>query len=187
MRRISTALFICFASLLGLMSGSAAAAEIPGAYIVTLSSGEPGAAAADARRRHGADVEHVYRYAVRGYAARMSPRAAAAVARQDGVASVVADRTVSASAQTLPTGINRIDGELSSTRAGDGTGAVNVDVAVIDSGIAAHTDLAIAGGRNCSTGNSYNDGNGHGTHVAGTIGAKDDANGVVGVAPGARA
>jgi subtilisin len=61
-----------------------------------------------------------------------------------------------------------------------------VDVAVIDTGIARHPDLSIAGGVNCSTGRSYDDGNGHGTHVAGTIAAKDDGNGVVGVAPGAR-
>jgi subtilisin family serine protease len=64
---------------------------------------------------------------------------------------------------------------------------VNVDVAVIDTGIAAHPDLTIAGGVNCvNDGRSFGDGNGHGTHVAGTIGAKDNADGVVGVAPGAR-
>jgi subtilisin len=33
---------------------------------------------------------------------------------------------------------------------------------------------------------SLDDKNGHGTHVAGTIGALDDGKGVVGVAPGAR-
>lgn len=37
---------------------------------------------------------------------------------------------------------------------------------------------------NCSTGRSFNDGNGHGTHVAGTIGAYNNTEGVVGVAPG---
>jgi subtilisin family serine protease len=35
-------------------------------------------------------------------------------------------------------------------------------------------------------GKTYSDGNGDGTHVAGTIAAKDDTNGVVGVAPRAR-
>lgn len=39
---------------------------------------------------------------------------------------------------------------------------------------------------NCSTGRSYSDGNGHGTHVAGTIGARYNGSGVVGVAPGIR-
>jgi subtilisin family serine protease len=173
--------------LCALLTSSASAAEIPGAYIVTLRSGDPSAAADDARRDHGASVEHVYRHAIRGYAAHMSARAAAAVARRGDVESVVADQTVSATAQSLPTGIDRIDGELSSTHSGDGAGSVNVDVAVIDTGIdLSHPDLTVAGGRNCSTGRSYNDGNGHGTHVAGTIAAKDDANGVAGVAPGAR-
>ena len=190
MRRIRTVLLASLVGAplaLGAVATAATAAEIPGAYIVTLKSGDPAAAADDARTRHGATVSHVYRYAMRGYAGHMSPRAAAAVARQDGVASVVADQTVTAAAQTLPTGINRIDGELSSTRSGDGTGAVNVDVAVIDTGIdLTHPDLNVVGGKNCSNGRSYADGNGHGSHVAGTIGAKDDGIGVVGVAPGAR-
>ena len=38
---------------------------------------------------------------------------------------MVADLPVHAFAQTLPTGINRIDGELSSTVSGNGGGAVN--------------------------------------------------------------
>src|SRR3990172_849061 len=41
-----------------------------------------------------------------------------------------------------------------------------------------------AGGKAC-LGNTYDDGNGHGTHAAGTIAARDDSAGVVGVAPGA--
>jgi subtilisin len=43
-----------------------------------------------------------------------------------------------------------------------------------------------AGARNCSNGKSADDGNGHGTHVAGTVGALDNTIGVVGVAPGVR-
>jgi subtilisin family serine protease len=189
----------------GAPAGAAPPADpdvIPGAYIVTLDAGDPDAVAADHGRRHGAQVDHVYRSALRGYAARMSDVAAARVAGEPGVASVVPDRRVSITAkpaakpgggggtpgpaQTLPTGIDRIDGDLSSTLAGNGSGTVDVDVAVIDTGSGPHPDLTIAGGKNCSSGSSYNDGNGHGTHVAGTIGAKDDASGVVGVAPGAR-
>jgi subtilisin len=106
------------------------------------------------------------------------------------VASVHTDGVAHATAQTLPTGINRVDAELSPTAAIDGVDTrVNVDVAVIDTGIDLnHPDLNVhtAGARNCSTGNSANDGHGHGTHVAGTIGALDNTDGVVGVAPGAR-
>lgn len=90
--------------------------------------------------------------------------------------------------QVIPTGIQRIHGPSSSAVAGDGAGSVPVDVAVVDTGIAAHNDLNIVGGYNCQAGSvsNYSDGNGHGTHVAGTIGARDNNLGVVGVAPGAR-
>jgi subtilisin len=64
---------------------------------------------------------------------------------------------------------------------------VNIDVAVIDTGIDLdHPDLNVVGGRNCSTETGFDDGNGHGTHIAGTIAAKDNSQGVVGIAPGAR-
>jgi subtilisin family serine protease len=61
-------------------------------------------------------------------------------------------------------------------------------VAVLDSGIdAAHPDLAgaVAGGASCVKGSKKDTGDeyGHGTHVAGTIAARDNAVGVVGVAP----
>jgi subtilisin len=161
--------------------------SVPGAWIVTLA---PGASAdsvsAEHSRRFEARIDHVYRHAVNGYAARMPDAVAARLAQDPRVASVERDTVVTIDAQTTPTGIDRIDGELSKTVAGNGSGTVNVDVAVIDTGISAHPDLTIAGGVNCSTGTSYSDGNGHGTHVAGTIGAKDNTVGVVGVAPGAR-
>jgi subtilisin family serine protease len=89
--------------------------------------------------------------------------------------------------QQIPTGISRI-GVTQNPQAGiagDG-GAIDVDVAVLDTGIGPNSDLTIAGGQDCVGAGSTNDGNGHGTHVSGTIGALDDASGVVGVAPGAR-
>jgi subtilisin len=87
----------------------------------------------------------------------------------------------------VPTGVRRIDGPLSGTISGNGAGAVDVDIAVIDTGIDLdHPDLNVAGGVNCSTGTGYDDDNGHGTHVAGTAAARDNRAGVVGVAPGAR-
>lgn len=65
-----------------------------------------------------------------------------------------------------------------------------VRVAVIDTGVdTKHPDLvaAIAGGRNfVDADKPYDDDNGHGTHVAGTIAAARDGRGVAGVAPKAR-
>jgi len=182
-------LLVSLAALALVFAGALPVTAAPSsAYIVVLRDGASvdGALAAHGRA-HRLDVFQVYRHALRGYAARMSPQAAAALARDPAVASVTPDQIVTIDAQTVPTGVNRIDGELSSTNSGDGSDTVGVDVAVIDTGIdTAHQDLNVVGGKNCSTGRSYKDGNGHGTHVAGTIGAKDDGNGVVGVAPGAR-
>jgi subtilisin family serine protease len=72
-----------------------------------------------------------------------------------------------------------------------------VTVAVVDTGIACEnfgpftkaSDLALTGcveGVSFVRGTRSNDDHGHGTHVAGTIAAKNDDRGVVGVAPGAR-
>ena len=93
----------------------------------------------------------------------------------------------------LPWGIDTVDAERVwggaenavnvATGANSGAG---VRVAVIDTGIAAHSDLNIVGGASFVAGvSSYNDGNGHGTHVAGTIAARDNGTGVLGIAPGA--
>ena len=182
---------VALATLAVPAAGEPPAAEsgrIPGAWIVMLDEGAtPARVAGDHGRQHGAQVDHLYQHAIKGYAARMSEQAASRVAQDPRVRSVQPDRVVTAFAQSLPTGIDRIDGESSSTASGNGSGAVDVDVAVIDTGIDVdHPDLNVVGGRNCSTGRSYDDGNGHGTHVAGTIGAEDDTSGVVGVAPGAR-
>jgi subtilisin family serine protease len=83
------------------------------------------------------------------------------------------------STQTIPAGISRVG-------YGDGTGRT---AWVIDSGIdLTHPDLNVDAGRSrsfLSADPSPNDGNGHGTHVAGTIGAKNNTVGVVGVAANA--
>jgi subtilisin family serine protease len=167
---------------------AATADSVPGAWIVTLQSGaSPDGVATEHSRRYQAQVDHLFKYAVHGYSARMSDRAAAEVARDPRVASVERDQVVSIEAQTTPTGIDRIEADVNSVASGNGSGAVDVDVAVIDTGIdLKHPDLDVVGGKNCSTGSSYADGNGHGSHVAGIIGAKDNGVGVVGVAPGAR-
>jgi subtilisin family serine protease len=160
-------------------------------YIVVLKdSAAPGKVADDHSRRYNADVNHLYRAALKGYSAQMSPTAAAKIADDSRVAFVQRDGVAHASAQTTPTGIDRANAEVSATAMINGLDErVNVDVAVIDTGVDLdHADLNVytAGAKNCSTGRSAEDGNGHGTHVAGTIGALDNTAGVVGIAPGAR-
>jgi len=64
-----------------------------------------------------------------------------------------------------------------------------VKIAIIDTGISRkHPDLTVSGGINLvgtSSSKKWNDDNGHGTHVAGTIGARNYSIGVLGVAPDA--
>jgi subtilisin family serine protease len=159
-----------------------------GTYIVVLkdSAGAPATVASRQARRYGAEVGFVYGSALKGYSANVPVADVNALRRDPGVAYVTEDRQVHTEADTLPTGINRVDGERSSTISGNGSGSVNVNVAVIDTGIStSHPDLNVVGGAVCN-GTTFNDQNGHGSHVAGIIAARDNGSGVVGVAPGAR-
>jgi len=172
-----------------LAAAPAGAAPAFGKYIVVLkdSTASPDAVARSHAGRFGARVGSVYRYALKGYSATLGADRVAALRADPSVAAVAPDLPVHALAQALPTGVDRIDGELSSTISGNGGGDVNVDIAIIDTGIdTSHPDLNVVGGTNCVGGTGFNDDNGHGTHVAGIAAARDDANGVVGVAPGAR-
>jgi subtilisin len=107
---------------------------------------------------------------------------------------VMQDREgVAAEAQTLPAGVDRIDAEIRPAFAPTvETPATPGDVAIYDSGIeTSHPDLDVAGGVNCLGSDPYHNGtisdeHGHGTHVAGTVGARNDHIGVVGVAGGVR-
>lgn len=166
---------------------------VPGRYIIVLSGSVDDATtiAKAHATQFGIDVTHVYNHALKGYAASMDGHIADRIAALPIVDWIEQDWVVRASAQTLPTGIDRIDADLSPTAAINGADQrVNVDVAVIDTGVSlSHPDLNVhaAGQRNCITSFlNANDDNGHGSHVAGTIGALDNTAGAVGVAPGAR-
>jgi subtilisin len=171
-------------------AGVSAQAQPAAAYIVVLQddAADVPAIASEHARAYGLTVEHTYQSALKGYAAVIPLARLAEVRNNASVRFVSEDRPVFAVAQSIPTGIDRIQADASiSQQSGNGTGTVSGPaVAVIDTGSGPHPDLTVAGGVNCSTGASFNDGNGHGTHVAGTIGAIDNDTGVVGVAPGVR-
>ncbi|GGS35800.1 S8 family peptidase [Actinokineospora fastidiosa] len=191
MRNLGTTLIAATLATLVAPALPAAATTSAAGYIVMLSDDAAVSTVVDDHaRRHGVEVTHRYQHALNGYAARMSATAAARLAADPRVLLVQRDGIATTTAQTMPTGVDRVDAELSATAKINGADErVDVDVAVIDTGVDLdHPDLNVhaAGAKNCSTGRSADDGNGHGTHVAGTIGALDNATGVVGVAPGAR-
>ncbi len=145
----------------------------------------------------------LYQHALHGFAADLTAAQAATLAAAPEVAFVEADRLFTTTAE-LPHGVDRTDADaVAGSRIGTGT-AVDVDVAVIDTGSDAdHRDLDVVrvvdcysngglfGSSSCidrtGTNNSGgDDDHGHGTHVAGTVGAIDNGLDVVGVAPGAR-
>jgi subtilisin len=184
----------------GLLAPAAAASESTGRYIVVLNDSVSSATrvAQEHSRSHGARVSRVYEAALKGYAAEIPEGAVAGIARDRRVAFVEEDQTVHALAQDIPTGIKRTFAVTNPNIDVDGSDdvRVDVDVAVIDTGIDFdHPDLNVVARTNCAKGGPFNqscadndgdDGNGHGTHVAGTIGAIDNGLGVVGMAPGAR-
>jgi subtilisin len=181
-------LLLSILAVAGVVGTPASGGSTTGRYIVVLEdNASRNAVLADHAALTGVRIGHSYSHALNGYAATLPSAALEAIQADSRVDFVSPDREVHTTAQSLPTGIDRIDADTSSTLAGNGSGSVNVNVAVIDTGInVSHPDLNVVGGRACAPGVGYEDGNGHGSHVAGTIAAKDDANGVVGVAPGAR-
>ena len=137
-------------------------------------------------RRYGLGVGFVYRHALKGFFATIPEARLDAVRSEGRVAYVEHDNTVHLTDQTLPWGVDRIDADLSSAVAGDGTGSVDgVNAYVLDNGIYRHTDLRVVNLVNFTGDANNKDCSGHGTHVAGTIAAKDNDQDVVGVAPGA--
>jgi subtilisin len=159
-------------------------------------------AAEQSKARH-ARVTQVYGAALQGYAASVPADQIAALQQDPRVEAVVDDtttrfeqptrfrkpQTTPPFPQVLPFATDRVDADVSSTKAGDGRGRVDVDVAVIDTGVGPHNDLNVVGGVNCGNSGSKHDVTdvfGHGTGVAGVVGALDNARNYVGVAPGAR-
>src|SRR5881398_611609 len=162
---------------------TAAVESVPGQYIVVLQDNvaDPATVARDLVNAAGGSLLRVYTSAIKGFAAQLSAPAAAALEGNPLVASVEADQvmradvTQSMDANGDPWGLDRIDQgalPLSRTYTYTGTGA-GVHAYIIDTGI--WTLQPEFGGRANNVFDAYHatgeDCNGHGTHVAGTIGA----------------
>jgi aqualysin 1 len=137
-------------------------------------------------RLEGFQASHVYSAALNGFAAELTARQIDLLEERYGIQFEVDQIFHTQQAQTLPWGINRVDADISSTLAGNGSGSVtNVNIYVIDTGVGTHTDINRVNHLNFTGDGNNNDCNGHGTHVAGTIAARDNTTAVVGVVPGA--
>ena len=161
--------------------GTERATAIDGRYIVVMEPRSNRADREDAERdarANGARVLFEYGDALKGFAAALPDRAVEALRSNPNVAYIEADQRVALSAtQSNPTwGLDRIDQRslpLSSSYTYDATGS-GVTAYIIDTGVrSSHNEF---GGRvgsgytAISDGNGTNDCNGHGTHVAGTVG-----------------
>jgi len=193
-------------NLLASTSGKA----IPSKYIVVLKDDNSvlgdnvksrGRALGLLKRNSGAEsnLEFVYSKAIQGFSANLSPALAAKLAKDPDVKYVEPDMeinlgpitieaarpgggTTTQPTQSIPWGITDVGG------AGIGTGK---RAFIVDTGIdLTHPDLTVSKTLGFSAFTSgkdagFNDGNGHGTHVSGTIAALNNTIGVVGVAAGA--
>ena len=102
---------VCLSALVGLLALAASAFAAPGAgrYIVVLADGaDSGVVARDHARSAAADVSHVYRSALSGYAAVLTDEGVRRVRADSRVLFVSRDREVSVLAQQAPTGVRRI-------------------------------------------------------------------------------
>ncbi|MEY9994366.1 subtilisin family serine protease [Streptomyces sp. V4I8] len=168
----------------GRILGAGDPGSVSGSYLVTLKGGTkaPSAAGKSLADKYGAKISHTYGTVLNGYAVQANERQAKRLAADSRVASVVQDTrvTLEHNQKNPPSwGLDRIDQAnlpLDKSYTWPESAGSGVTVYVIDTGIRiSHKDFGgrasygwdfVGGDRTAS------DGNGHGTHVAGTIAGK---------------
>ncbi|MCF4123321.1 S8 family peptidase [Antribacter sp. KLBMP9083] len=168
----------------GVIAGAGAPEAVEGSYIVVLQASAVSKAEVKGKadglvRKFGGQVEQTWGDALRGFEVTMSEQQAKQLAADPAVALVEQNAEVTISATQAPTpswGLDRIDQRAlplnsSYTYPNSGSG---VKAYIIDTGIlTTHSDFggrAIHGYDFVSNDSNATDCNGHGTHVAGTVG-----------------
>ena len=145
--------------------------DATGRFIVMFRNGVDTTAAVKRAKGHGLKVDQSFGRAVHGFAAKLDKKQEHDLKADPNVLAVVPDGVIQL-AQTIPTGVARVGGQVSDVADIDGSDQrVDADVAIVDTGIAQVPDLNVAGGYNCSSADrtAWRDRNDHGTHVAGTV------------------
>src|SRR5215204_3104288 len=159
----------------------------------------------------GVEPTHIYDGVFTGFAATMPAAAVAEARASDAVRQISRDGRVQAEDQIVGTGVLRVG--VPHTPGSQNlaiTSPIDADVAILDTGVDRGGDLRVSGGASCvndkhkkkgkgknhhkghkhkkkdDKSKSWEDDNGHGTHVASIAAALDNDQGIVGVAPGAR-
>ncbi|WP_329257698.1 S8 family peptidase [Streptomyces sp. NBC_01478] len=165
----------------GTVIGDGEPGSVSGSYLVTLKGGTraPSAAGKDLARTYGAKISHTYGTALNGYAIEANERQARLLAADPRVASVAQDTriTMDRTQRNPPSwGLDRLDQPglpLNRSYTSPGSGGGGVTVYVIDTGIRiTHKDFGGRAGYGWDFVDNdaiAQDGNGHGTHVAGTV------------------
>ncbi len=180
------------------ISTPAGSAGAYGRYIVVLKDSASADAVADKASSLGASVNSLFD-SVNTLVVSLPLLRVGSLEKDPRVAFVTPDRPVrlldttpgAGTSSAVPTGVQRIG---AAPVAGVAAVTKKAAVAVLDTGITLRPDLNVVGSFDCAKndllgallggGSPTKDGNGHGTHVAGTVGAQDTGMGVVGVSPG---
>lgn len=154
--------------------------RVPNQYIVVLKEDQQTLSVAnDMMARHHGRMQHTYSHALKGFSVEMSDADLGNLSKDPRVAYVEADRILHVYATQTPVtwGLDRIDQRslpLDNAYRYT-TAAANVNAYIIDSGVRmSHTLLAprvTSGFTAINDGRGTDDCNGHGTHVAGTVGS----------------
>lgn len=178
---VSAATLPAHAAPQGRILGAGAPGSVTGGYLVTLEEGTTAGSAAGRAlaERYGARISHTYGTVLNGYAVRADARQAGRLAADPRVASVVQDTrvTLDRTRKDPPSwGLDRIDQQnlpLDEHYTRPESAGAGVTVYVIDTGVrTTHEEFAGRarhGWDFVQNDRTAQDGNGHGTHVAGIV------------------